>query len=69
MKLVTEKEFRAVLQLFLQTGIVRILPFVVLLQPNQKNEHVLHGPISVSERSDSQANSVRKACSWSFPIV
>jgi hypothetical protein len=41
----------------LQTGTVQILPFVVLLLQNQKNEHVLQPD---SERSDSQANSAHK---------
>jgi hypothetical protein len=46
------------LELFLQTDTVRILPFIVLLLPNQKNEQVSCGdPISGSERPDSQANS------------
>jgi hypothetical protein len=59
-----------ILQLSLQTGIVRISPFVVLLLPNQNSKELnaCSSPISDSERPDSQANRACKA-GWSFPIV
>jgi hypothetical protein len=58
-----KKELEQLFAVVFANGHVRILPFVVLLLPNQKNERVLL--ISGSERP---IRSARKA-GWSFPSV